>query len=112
MIASRGFVLVALVAWSGCGLSGLGQPCTKTTDCALTLTCDGGVCRDPLDPSTCIVSGSSTTCVDNAECCSNICLSIDDECHASCTRDSDCDTRCCATLNQGVKACVAESECF
>jgi len=102
----------ALLSASGCGLAGLGESCTRTSECALTLTCDGGLCRDPLDPSVCIVSGSSQTCTDNAECCSNICLSIDDECHASCERDTDCETGCCGTLNQGLKACVPESECF
>ncbi len=103
-------VVGALLVGSGCGTATKGESCDKTSDCALTLTCDVGVCIDPSD-GTCIRSGSTQTCTDNSECCSGVCLSFNDQCSDRCEVDTDCASACCGPLGDGVEACLPEFEC-
>lgn len=107
-------VMAALVlsALTACGWfgAGVGDPCEVTSDCTATLRCDAGICIDPLR-GTCIRSGSGETCLSNDACCSGICLSVDDQCHDSCTTDTDCGSGCCAELNGGARACFFDFEC-
>jgi hypothetical protein len=72
----------------------------------------------PTPTPTCVNPGG--TCSETTQCCQSgtgissgaVCISNDDECHATCTADSQCESGCCAAIEgESYGVCAAATEC-